>query len=768
MRSQLKRLRHKSYNLGEHYKVILVLIILIIINLFPKNLYGDEYHTCKLSENDKIEIKINKNKKWIQNNIKILISNTRIIPKKLRERFKGQVIIHYNDGSKCILKARIRQNGDFKDHFIYTNNSVKQSLDVKLSNGNLNGIVSFKLLLDGTRGNSEDEVFVTELLRELNFISPRSQIIKTNINNLDAKMIFQENAKKELLEYSGKIESPIYESNENDFFKSLEKFENNNLTNDEIGFNQSQNQALMGLLARQTNIKWASKGPIHYKISLDALSNLNLIYINSVKSINSDQFNNTFLGNQNKQNIINLDKYNLILKAVNGEHALISHNRKFYWNKIERYFEPIYYDGNVNIFKNDNIKLDLPVSSYIKIALNELEISLKNLNLEKFQKNLNNKGLKFFKEDVEKKMSIIIYNLSKLKSEIKNLDSDKTKFVEKLNSDKSTIEKAINNKKKNNSQSIFIFKDEKLKDEFLICKNYDNCKNIKLDKSDQIKLISGELSIDNQDYIYLGYYPYLKTSVNDNKFYYEKFTQNNINFYFNDGIEYKFDKKNNMFNIFQTKPEARAYFFNSHLQNLDINFKGYKNFDNLKSFPFDTKGLTGCLTFYNSKFNNVNLKFEDSNCEDSINMINVVGKINNVIINRSYSDSLDIDFSKIEINEILIKNSRNDCVDVSFGEYNFGTLDLDGCGDKGLSVGETSKLSVKNITVNNSSIGVASKDGSTTNILKSNIKNVDTCLESYNKKQEFSGGYIKVDSFNCLNFKRKSIFDSQSKIIYEN
>jgi hypothetical protein len=178
--------------------------------------------------------------------------------------------------------------------------------------------------------------------------------------------------------------------------------------------------------------------------------------------------------------------------------------------------------------------------------------------------------------------------------------------------------------------------------------------------------------------------------------------------------------------------------------------------------------LTGCLTFYNSKFNNVNLKFEDSNCEDSINMINVTGKINNVIINSSYSDSLDIDFSKIEINKILIKNSRNDCVDVSFGEYNFKTLDLDGCGDKGLSVGETSKLSVKNITVKNSLIGVASKDGSTTNILNSNIKNVDTCLESYNKKQEFSGGYIKVDSFNCSNFKRKSVFDSQSKIIYEN
>ena len=150
MRSQLKKLRHRSYNLRAHYKIILFLIILIIINLLPKNLYGDEFINCKLNNNqkiDKIEIEIYKNKKWIENNIKILISNTRTIPKKLRKRFKGQVVVNYIDGSRCILKAKIRQNGDFKDHFNYKNNSIKQSLNVQLSNGNLGNIISFKLTI---------------------------------------------------------------------------------------------------------------------------------------------------------------------------------------------------------------------------------------------------------------------------------------------------------------------------------------------------------------------------------------------------------------------------------------------------------------------------------------------------------------------------------------------------------------------------------------------------------------------------------------------
>ena len=46
----------------------------------------------------------------------------------------------------------------------------------------------------------------------------------------------------------------------------------------------------MGLLARQTNAKWALKSPVHSKISFNALSNLNLIYINSIKSLYNDQF----------------------------------------------------------------------------------------------------------------------------------------------------------------------------------------------------------------------------------------------------------------------------------------------------------------------------------------------------------------------------------------------------------------------------------------------------------------------------------------------
>ena len=44
-----------------------------------------------------------------------------------------------------------------------------------------------------------------------------------------------------------------------------------------------------------------------------------------------------------------LDIYNLLLQATNSHHALSATNRKFYWNLIENYFEPILYDANPNI-----------------------------------------------------------------------------------------------------------------------------------------------------------------------------------------------------------------------------------------------------------------------------------------------------------------------------------------------------------------------------------------------------------------------------------
>lgn len=780
MKNKLRKLKYSLYRTTN--KVIKFLLTVLIFSSFIQNIvYAEKNVTCKQDKENEIEkvtVEIYKDRKWTKNNIKILISNTRTIPKNLRKKYKGEIIINYKNGKLCVLNAKIRQNGDFKDHFIYINNSVKQSLDVSLTNGNLDGITKFKLLLDGTRGNSVDEIFLTELLREMGFISPRTQFVEAHINGMKSTMLLQEKSVKEMLEYNNRIESPIFESNENDFFKTLEKFANNNLTEDEIGLNAILDKATMGQFARQINSKWSLKSPIHLEISLRALSNLNLVYINALNNLKpnsnnivfNDNFNNTLLGKKKKDNIIKIDKFKLILKAANADHALEANNRTFYWNKLENYFEPIYYDGNPNIYQNENMEIYLPFSAHISEASKELRYSLSNLDLQEFKKKLISRKLNLTDKEVKKKIIEINSNLAKLESIIDKHNTIMDEPVKNLKVDKKIIQVAMQNKKENNPKVLFAFKEngQEFNNLFLICKSYNLCEKKVFTEEQQSKLLSGNLFKNENEYIYIGYYPDLEINFEVNEFDFNKYKDDTLNFYYNDGIKFDFNKDKNEFNIFQLKPEARAYFINSNIKDLDINFNGFKNFDNLFLYPFDLNGLTGCLTFYNSSFKNVNLKSQHSNCEDAINMVNVKGQINNVNIKNSYMDGLDVDFSNISIKKIFINGSKNDCVDVSAGKYNFSSLKLNNCGDKGLSVGEQSDIIIKNIDINNSDLGIASKDGSIANISDAKIKDVDTCLGSYNKKAEFSGGYINIKKLICENFINKNIVDNQSKILINN
>ena len=46
--------------------------------------------------------------------------------------------------------------------------------------------------------------------------------------------------------------------------------------------------------------------------------------------------------------------YRFLLLAMNGLHALRPHNMKFYYNSFDNKFEPIYYDGEIEINDRNN------------------------------------------------------------------------------------------------------------------------------------------------------------------------------------------------------------------------------------------------------------------------------------------------------------------------------------------------------------------------------------------------------------------------------
>ena len=277
-------------------------------------------------------------------------------------------------------------------------------------------------------------------------------------------------------------------------------------------------------------------------------------------------------------------------------------------------------------------------------------------------------------------------------------------------------------------------------------------------------------NLDESPYQFIGEYSDLDSLDKVSKSNYEKIKFQDSNFYFDKDIKFVFDSEKNEFNIFQNKPGARAFFYKGMLKNLDINFYGYnKQFVNkLPNYPVDQRGLTGCLSLIHLQVSNINIRANNSSCEDAVNIINSKGSLNEINIQDSFSDGLDVDFSEVEIDRINILSSKNDCADFSAGKYKLNELNLTHCGDKGLSVGEKSFLELNKIIVDNSSIGIASKDSSITKMNSAYLKNLKTCVSAYNKKQEFYGGLIEAKNIECKNYAYKTDVDKNSKIIIEN
>ena len=141
------------------------------------------------------------------------------------------------------------------------------------------------------------------------------------------------------------------------------------------------------------------------------------------------------------------------------------------------------------------------------------------------------------------------------------------------------------------------------------------------------------------------------------------------------------------------------------------------------------------------------------------------GSLNDIRINNSLSDGLDVDFSHLKINNVKILNAGNDCADFSLGQYEIKKIILESCGDKALSVGEKSTVNLKEIIASKSNYGIASKDSSVVKLDIAKFDNLKICAAAYNKKQEFNGGFIKIKNMKCNNYQQKLIIDKYSKIL---
>tara|TARA_B100000242_G_C43049886_1_gene490445 strand:+ start:911 stop:3559 length:2649 start_codon:yes stop_codon:yes gene_type:complete len=191
----------------------------------------------------------------------------------------------------------------------------------------------------------------------------------------------------------------------------------------------------------------------------------------------------------------------------------------------------------------------------------------------------------------------------------------------------------------------------------------------------------------------------------------------------------------------------------------------FVKFENLSS-KISEDYLTGAITVYKSKVLFQNCIFDKTHSEDFLNLISSKFIIQDTLFKNSKFDMLDSDFSSGEIINSSFFYSGNDAIDFSGSDVNLKNLVINNTGDKAISIGENSKLSIENIKIEQSLSGIAVKDESNVIISNTSINNSKNGLSSYIKKKNYKNSKINLENVTFNNNLYDIVNSDFSKIYF--
>ena len=150
---------------------------------------------------------------------------------------------------------------------------------------------------------------------------------------------------------------------------------------------------------------------------------------------------------------------------------------------------------------------------------------------------------------------------------------------------------------------------------------------------------------------------------------------------------------------------------------------------------------------------NIKLKKNDK-YDDLIHIIyskNI--KLDNIEISEAKSDAIDIDISEVKISNLKISNSKNDCLDLMMSKVEISYSNFINCGDKGISVGEKSKILINNLEVSDSIVGIAAKDNSEVKAYNLKFSNNKTHIDTFNKNWQYGRNSSNTEILNSFFYK---------------
>jgi len=190
----------------------------------------------------------------------------------------------------------------------------------------------------------------------------------------------------------------------------------------------------------------------------------------------------------------------------------------------------------------------------------------------------------------------------------------------------------------------------------------------------------------------------------------------------------------------------------------------YVRFDKLSNPAQGGWALTGAVTFYEANANLSNCQFIGNRCEDAINVFRAQYTIDKSLFQDAKSDAFDADFANGKITRTSFINCGNDGIDVSGSVAELDNIFIRGAGDKGISGGEFSHVTARNIDIKYSEISIASKDK--TEFAISNVT-IDSCgvgFTAYLKKPEFGAAKLIAKNAKISNCRAPFLIETNSSM----
>lgn len=681
-----------------------------------------------------LAVDIPKSRQWWTNLLKAKFDEAPNIGDEYKGKFGADVTVTYSDGTTCTYKGKVRLAGDWKDHISVDGLQPRSTMDIALSDGNVDGIVRFKLLLPETRGG-DTEIVNGEIYRELGFVAPRSQRLPVAVNGVTAPMIMQENVAKEMLEDNRLRESAMLETDESLLWASRA---------DTSAADKQRESAL--LFARIANTKWAQAGEPQSAIAQQGLELLN-------RAVSADWLGNpvqlspSLVSNDSEVAALNR-RFQVLSVATGGGHGLYNHNRRAYYDPMIGGLVPIYYDGGTDLL--NPAWQTQPLNPADPREANRLEdvapedaavvrSRLEAIDPAAFTARVRAVGADVDEAQVRAVLAAVIRNTGAIEATTAPVDAPSWRT----------------DPHRDVAQPLkLVF--GTTKSGFTVCeKDLSGCAALPLNEAQVGMLWEGRLEFDGVEHAYAGPSKDAYAAGTDPG----EPSADPLRLVapVGDGAvlvagnpEVAIDEDARTITGVLRSETDRVVVQGGEWDGWTIGVRTETTAARESTTRIDSRLLTGCLTILDAELVDAVVTSAGGLCEDGVNLVRATGTIAQLTVTDADQDAIDMDFSDVLVRNVEVARAGNDCLDLSGGNYAVGMLNATDCTDKGVSIGERSRAAIDDATINGAESGLVVKDSSVLTVKTGSLTGVNACFSAYRKKQEFGGAVLRVgESVTC-------------------